>query len=124
MRPLPLDSVELAWQEGEFCAASAVRSRYSDYLDTVKQQQRWTASRRRDILRCALAKLPNIRHVMFSTTWLTIEALDRWSTGRGGLLLELDPMHHAPVDDRLSELAQVLETYSKKIKSSTIEVNS
>ena len=60
---------------------------------------------------------------MFTTTWLTIEALDKWSAGRGGLLLELDPIHHAPVDDHLSELAQVLGTYSEKIKSLTIEVN-
>jgi hypothetical protein len=38
-------------------------------------------------------------------------------------LLELDPIHHASVDDHLSELVQVLGTYSKKIKSLTIEVN-
>jgi hypothetical protein len=68
MRPLPLDSVELVWRENEFCAASAVRSRYLVYLDTVNQQQRWTASRQRDILRYALAKLPNIRHVIFTIT--------------------------------------------------------
>ena len=52
-RPLPLSSVEQAWLEGEFYAGSAVRSRYKAYLDTVNQQQRWTASRQRDILRCA-----------------------------------------------------------------------
>ena len=124
MRPLPLDSVELVWREGEFCAASTIRSRYSAYLNTVNQQQRWTASRQRDILRCALAKLPNIRHVIFTITWLTIKAFNKWSTGRGGLLLELNPIHHALVDDHLSELAQVLGTYSGKIKSLTIEVNS
>lgn len=102
MRPLPLESIELAWQEGEFCAASAVRLKYSAYLDTVVQQQRWTTSRQRDILRCALAKLPSICHVMFTTTWLSVEALDKWSTGRGGLLLELDPIHYAPVDNHPS----------------------
>jgi hypothetical protein len=39
-RPLPLNSVDLAWREGELCVDSAVRSRYTAYLDSVNQQQR------------------------------------------------------------------------------------
>ena len=60
---------------------------------------------------------------MFTATWLTIEVLDKWLKGKWGLLLELDSVHQAPVDDQLSELMQVLGTYSQKIKSSTIEIN-
>ncbi|KAI9874228.1 MAG: hypothetical protein M1830_010043 [Pleopsidium flavum] len=122
-RPLPLSSVDLAWREGVLCADSAVRSRYTAYLDSVNQQQRWTASRQSDLLGCALLKLPNIHHVIFTATWLTTETFDEWSTGRGGLLLGLDPVHQAPVGDHLSELMPVLGTSHKKIKSLTIEIN-
>ncbi len=49
--PLPLSSVELVWREGELCANAALRSRYTAYLDFVSQQQRWTPSQQRDLLR-------------------------------------------------------------------------
>jgi hypothetical protein len=67
-RSLPLSSVDLAWREGELFAASAVRSRYTAYLDSVNQQQRWTVSRQKNLLGCALPKLPNIHHVIFTAT--------------------------------------------------------
>ncbi|MCJ1423576.1 hypothetical protein MMC29_001460 [Sticta canariensis] len=122
-RPLPFSSVESVWREGELCVDSAVRSRYAAYLDCVNQQQRWTASRQRDILRRALPKLPNIHHVIFSATSLTAETFEAWSTGKGGLLLGLDPVQQAPIDDHLSELVHVLESPFHTIKSLTLEVN-
>lgn len=87
-RPLPLSSIDLVWREGELCVDSAVRSRYAAYLDSVNQQQRWTASRQRDILRRTLPKLPNIHHVVVTATSLTAEAFNEWSTGKGDLYLD------------------------------------
>jgi hypothetical protein len=75
-------------------------------------------------LRCALLKLLNIYYVIFRATWLVSETFNEWSTGRGFILLRLDPIHQAPLGDHLSELMDVLRTYSKKIKSLTIEINS
>jgi hypothetical protein len=123
-RPLPLNSVDLAWREGELCVDSAVRSRYTAYLDSVNQQQRWTASRQRDILRLALPKLPNIHRVVFTATSLTAEAFNEWLAGRGGVLLGLDPVQQAPVADHFSELVHVLGNPSRSITSLTIEINS
>lgn len=122
-RPLPLSSVDLVWREGELCVDSAVRSRYTAYLDSVNQQQRWTTSRQRDLLGCALPMLPNIHHVIFTATWLTTEAFKEWSVGRGGPLLGLEPIHQAPIGDHLSELIHILGSPSQNIKSLIIEIN-
>ena len=121
--PLPLSSADLVWREGELCGNSALRSRYRAYLDFVNQQQRWTPSRQRDLLGRALPKLPNIRHVIFTVTWLTTEAFREWSVGRGGPLLGLEPIHQAPIGDHLSELIHILGSSSQNIKSFTIEIN-
>ena len=121
-RPLPLSLVDV-WREGELCMDSAVRSRYAAYLDSVNQQQRWTASHQRDILRRALPKLPNIHHVIFSATLLTAETFEGWSIGKEGLLLGLDPVQQAPIDDYLSQLVHVLESPFHTIKSLTLEIN-
>ena len=122
-RPLPFSSVDLVWREGELCVDSAVKSRYAVYLDCVNQQQRWTASRQRATLRRVLPKLPNIHHVIFSTTLLTAETFEEWSTGKGGLLLGLDPVQQATIDDHLSELVHALESPFHTIKNLTLEVN-
>jgi len=122
--PLPLSSVDLVWREGELCANSALRSRYTAYLDFVNQQQRWTPSRQRDLLGKALPKLPNIRHVIFTATWLTAETSKEWLRGRGAVLLGLDPIQQAPVGDHLSDLVHILGNSFQSVKSLTVEINS
>lgn len=86
--PLPLSSADLARRERELCADPAVKSRYTAYLDYVTRQQRWTAWQPKDFLGCVFLKLPNTHDVIFTTTWLTSEAFNEWSTGRGGLYLD------------------------------------
>jgi hypothetical protein len=121
--PLPLSSVDLVRREGELCANLALRSRYTAYLDFVNQQQRWTPSRQRDLLGQALPKLPNIRHVIFTATWLTAETFKEWSRERGAVFLGLDPIQQAPVGDHLSELAHILADTFQSVKSLELEVN-
>ena len=110
-KPLPLSSVDLVWREGELCVNSAVRSRYAAYLDSVSQQQRWTASRQRVVLRRALPKLQNIHRLIFSATSLIAETFEEWSTAKGGPLLGLDPVPQGPIDDHLSELVHSIYPY-------------
>lgn len=107
-RPLPLSSVDLVWREAELCVNPAVRSRYAAYLDCVNQQQRWTASCQRDILRHALLKLLNIYYVIFAAASLTLKTFDIGSTGRGTHLHGLDPIQQGLVDDHLSEVVYIL----------------
>ena len=45
------------------------------------------------------------------------------SIGKGGLLLGLDPVPQAPIDDHLSELVHVLESPFHTIKILTFEIN-
>lgn len=86
---------------------SAVRSRYAAYLDSVNQQQRWTASRQRDVLRHALSA----------------ESFYEWSTGKGGPLLGLDPVQQVPISDHLPELVYILGSPSQIKKILTLEIN-
>lgn len=52
------------------------------------------------------------------------ETLSRWLTSKGQVLLGVDPVHQAPVNDHFSELIHVLGGSSPNIKSSTLEINS
>lgn len=101
----------------------AVRSMYAAYLECVNQQQRWTASRQRDILRHALPKLPNIHHVVFTAASLTVKTFDIGSTGRGTHLHGLDPIQQGLVDDHLSEVVHILGNAFQSVRSLTVEIN-
>ena len=61
--------------------------------------------------------------LLFPPPSLTAETFEEWSIGKGGLLLGLDPVQQAPIDDHLSELVHVFDSSFRTVKNLALEVN-